>query len=85
MNSSRGEEQCEIVKLHIQFQKYFHNDFMHCVANVYHEKKLGISFFLPKIFGPVALKHVKDCQGWKGFKEQIKHLKKSLIRGLVCM
>ena len=83
--NTRGEEQCQIVKLCIQFQKNFHNDFMHCVANVYHEKKLGISFFLPKIFGPVALKHVKYCQGWKGFKEQIKHLKKSLIRGLVCM
>lgn len=48
MNSSRGKEQCEIVKLHMQFQKYFHNDFMLCVANVYHEKKLGISFFCQK-------------------------------------
>lgn len=50
MNSNRGEEQCEIVKLHIQFQKYFHNDFMHCVANVYHEKKLGISFFAKNVW-----------------------------------
>ena len=27
-----------MLKLHIQFQKYFQSDFMDCVTNVYHEK-----------------------------------------------
>ena len=69
MNTSRGKEQCKIVKLHVKFQKQIYSDFMHFVANVYHEYRY-ILLFSPKIFGPVALKDVKIVKDGKVLKNK---------------
>ena len=42
---------------------------MHFVANVYHEYRY-ILLFLPKIFGPVALKDVKIVKDGKVLKNK---------------